>query len=212
VFHPQEYLREPGTIFFVGRFDREKGILQLVQAFARVLNAHPDARLVIGGTTGFGVHQETPYVSEVRSLASALVREKRARIEFTGYLHHERDLPGWFQRAAIFACPSLFQEPFGLVNAEAMACATPVVGSNRGGIPEVLSDTGCLVDPENTEEFAGALCRLLGDHRYRAEMGRAAYCRCCQMFDWDVIARHWADVLTDITVKQRTSYFASATS
>jgi spore coat protein SA len=195
LFHPQEYAREAKTIFFVGRFDQEKGVLQLVQAYARVLQRHPAAQLVIGGTTGFGVHKETPYVQEVRRLAASLLEEKHANIQFTGYLHHDQDLPKWFQRAAIFASPSIFQEPFGLVNAEAMACATPVVGANRGGIPEVLGATGCLVDPENIDQFAEAISKLLGESDYRARLGCLAYKRCRELFDWSVIASHWGRLL-----------------
>jgi spore coat protein SA len=203
LFHPEESVREPRTIFFVGRFDQEKGVLQLVQAYARVLHEHPQAQLVIGGATGFGVHKETPYVRAVRRLAATLVQEKGAHIQFTGYLHHDRDLPTWFQRATIFASPSLFQEPFGLVNAEAMACATPVVGATRGGIPEVLGATGCLIDPENIDQFAEALCGLLSDSDYRAQLGHAACQRCREMFDWDVIAGQWAGVLADIAMRPR---------
>ena len=154
LFTPREDIREAKTIFFVGRFDEEKGVLQLVRAYARLLDRHPDATLVIGGTTGFGVHRETDYVRKVRELAQSLVSNRKARIHFPGYIQHDRDLPAWFQRAAVFASPSLFQEPFGLVNVEAMACATPVVGSNRGGIPEVLGDAGIVVNPEDVEEFA----------------------------------------------------------
>jgi spore coat protein SA len=203
LFHPEEPRREAATIFFVGRFAQEKGVLPLVQAYARLLRDRPDAQLVVGGTTGFGVHEETPYVREVRGLADSLIREKGAKIQFTGYLHHDRDLPGWFQRAAIFACPSLFQEPFGLVNAEAMACATPVLGSSRGGIPEVLGSAGCLIDPEDIDQFTEALATLLTDPAYRAQLGRAACQRSRELFDWNVIARHWAGVLGDIATRSR---------
>jgi spore coat protein SA len=198
LFTPQEDSREAKTIFFVGRFDEEKGVLQLVRAYARLLDRHPDTALVIGGTTGFGVHRETDYVSKVRDLAQSLVRNHNARIHFPGYIHHDKDLPGWFQRATVFSSPSLFQEPFGLVNAEAMACGTPVVGSNRGGIPEVLGEAGILVNPEDTEEFARALSSLLEKPDYRASLGHAAYLRCRKMFDWDIIARHWAALLEQV--------------
>ena len=153
LFFPRQEIRQRKTIFFVGRFDAEKGVLQLMQAYARILQAHPDASLIIGGTTGFGIHQETAYVRQVRELANSVEQNCRGKIQFTGYIHHDRDLPSWFQRAAIFTCPSLFQEPFGLVNAEAMACATPVVGAKRGGISEVLGSTGRLIDPENYRRF-----------------------------------------------------------
>ncbi|MGD0179633.1 MAG: glycosyltransferase family 4 protein, partial [Terriglobales bacterium] len=104
-------------------------------------------------------------------------------------------LPSWFQRATIFSSPSLFQEPFGLVNAEAMACATPVVGAKRGGIPEVLGSAGRLIDPENIEDFASTLSRLLASPRECEHLGTAAYERCRQMFDWRLIAARWVALL-----------------
>lgn len=195
LFYPRQELREPQTIFFVGRFHSEKGVLQLVQAYARVLRTHPQAKLVIGGTTGFGTHAPDPYVREVESLANSIVKTQRGNIRFTGYLHHDRDLPTWFQRAALFASPSIFEEPFGLVNAEAMACATPVVGACRGGIPEVLGNAGVLVDPQNVEEFAEILSMLLGNPEYVAKLGRAAHQRCRELFDWNVVSQHWSTIL-----------------
>jgi len=202
VFYPHEHVRESKTIFFVGRFDPEKGVLQLMQAYEHVLNAHPDARLVIGGSTGFGTHRETQYVRQVRELAERLGKQKHAQIHFPGYLDHDHDLPLWFQKAAVFASPSLFQEPFGLVNAEAMACATPVVGASRGGIPEVIGDTGRLVDPENVSEFATAISELLANPRLCRNLGQAAYERCRKMFDWSLTAETWMSLL-DVLVPSK---------
>jgi lipopolysaccharide exporter len=198
LFYPQEHIRENKTIFFVGRFDAQKGVLPLVNSYAQVLKEHPDAKLVIGGTTGFGSHEETAYVRQVREAAGSVIREKRGDIQFAGYIHHDRDLPGWFQRATIFASPSLFQEPFGLVNVEAMACGTVVVGSNRGGIPEVLGDAGLLVDPENSHEFGGALSLLLGDVKRRSVLAAASLERARQLFDWTVIAEQWEKLLARV--------------
>jgi spore coat protein SA len=208
LFYPQEEFREPKTISFVGRFDRQKGVLQLVKAYERVLDEHPDAKLVIGGTTGFGTHRETPYVREVRELAQCLVRHKQAQIHFTGYLDHDRDLPLQFQRTTVFASPSLFQEPFGLVNAEAMACATTVIGANRGGIPEVIGEAGLLVDPENVQEFAAAISELLAKPTYCRHLGQAGYERCRKMFDWRVTAEIWIALL-DFVMRDETSALIS---
>jgi spore coat protein SA len=198
LFCPREEIRQPKTILFAGRFDAEKGVLQLLQAYARVLQSHPEARLVVGGGTGFGIHKETAYVRSVRELAHGIEQAGNPAIHFTGYLDHDRDLPSWFQKATVLASPSLFQEPFGLVNAEAMACATPVVGSNRGGIPEVLGDTGRLVNPENTEDFAAAISELLSSPDLCRQLGRAACERCRKMFDWSVIAETWALLLEQL--------------
>jgi glycosyltransferase involved in cell wall biosynthesis len=195
LFFPREEIRQRKAIFFVGRLDAEKGVLELIKAYVRILQVHPDATLIIGGTTGFGIHQETAYVRQVRELADSVMRSGKGSIHFTGYIHHDQDLPWWFQRATIFTSPSLFQEPFGLVNAEAMACATPVVGANRGGIPEVLGDAGVLVDPQNTENFAAILSDLLARPAHCSQLGAAAYERSRQMFDWRVIAANWGALL-----------------
>ena len=209
LFFPREEIREPKTIFFVGRLDPEKGVLQLIQAYARVLQAHPDATLVIGGATGFGTHKETAYVRQVHELANAVIRDCNGKIQFAGYIDHDRDLPSWFQRATIFVSPSLFEEPFGLVNAEAMACATPVVGANRGGIPEVLGNAGRLVDPEDTPNFAATISALLAQPDCRGQLGRAAHQRCQQMFDWKTIAGQWATLLPEIAVQRHLSLLTS---
>jgi glycosyltransferase involved in cell wall biosynthesis len=87
------------------------------------------------------------------------------------------------------------------VNAEAMACATPVIGSRRGGIPEVLGETGVLIDPEDIAGFADAMCLLLGNPDYSAKLGRAAHQRCLEMFDWQVVAQRWNSLLHSAAAK-----------
>lgn len=199
LFFPREELRQPKTILFAGRFSQEKGVLELVKAFEIVRRTHPDAQLKIAGSTTFGSHVEDSYVKEVRAAARAVGGGNESGIEFLGYIHHDRELPACFQQAAIFSSPSIFQEPFGLVNTEAMACATPVVGSNRGGIPEVLGETGIVIDPEDIPAYAGALCTLLSQPDYRAELGRATRERCLRIFDWSVIAEEWIGLLKTLT-------------
>ena len=201
LFLPRPELREPDTIFFVGSFIPQKGVLQLVGAYDRVLSICPSAKLVIGGSVTFGVEKETPYIRQVRELAASIKRRRHAEIQFTGSLHHDKELPEWFQKATIFACPSLFQEPFGLVNAEAMACATPVVGTNRGGVPEVLGAGGITINPEDTEQFSAALCKLLDDRIERARMGAAGLERSRTVFDWGVIAETWREFLLTFAKK-----------
>lgn len=206
VFFPREELRESKTIFFTGRLIPEKGPLQLIQAFGQVFKSHPDAKLIVSGSTGFGTHDETDYVKEVRRTTASIQKEHGGAIEFPGYLDHDTDLPTYFQRASLFACPSIFEEPFGLVNAEAMACGTPVVGSRRGGIPEVLADTGRVVDPDDTAQFADVLSHLLSHAEERAALGRATLERCRKTFDWDVIAETWSDFLSEMTGETGSSH------
>ena len=204
IFFPREEVREPKTILFAGRLDEEKGVLQLLRAYERVIESHPDARLVIGGAAEFGRNRETDYVRRVRELADDLMWRKGASIQFTGYLDHDRELPGWFQKATVFACPSLFEEPFGMVNAEALACATPVVGAKRGGIPEVVGDAGKLVNPEDAREFGDAISSLLSDPQECRRLGCAGYERCRTIFDWNVTAENWTALL-ESALQERTA-------
>lgn len=198
LFHPNEEYRENKTIFFVGRFHAEKGVLPLVQAYAKILDDHPDAALVVAGTTGFGFHEETSFVREVKRLARTLECEGGGKVYFPGYIHHDRELPGFFQKATVFICPSTFDEPFGLVNAEAMSCATPVVGSDKGGIPEVLGETGLIVRSGDVDDLAEAISMLLSRPGFRADLGREAHKRAVENFDWSVIAEKWSSVLEEI--------------
>ena len=63
----------------------------------------------------------------------------------------------------------------------------------------MLGEAGIVVNPDEVEEFADALSSLLERADYRASLGRAAYLRCRQMFDWDIIAQHWATFLEEVS-------------
>ena len=74
------------------------------------------------------------------------------------------DLHIYYNLGDIFCIPSQYEEGYGRVAAEALACGSPVVGSNKGGIPEVVSsDVGILVDP-SVKNLAKAILRLHEDH------------------------------------------------
>jgi len=95
----------------------------------------------------------------------------REDILLTGPVPAE-DLPGLHSGAEIFVFPSLY-EGFGLPLLEAMSCGTAVVVSNGGALPELASDAGRLVDPEDALAFAGAMCRLGADPALRARFAQA---------------------------------------
>lgn len=96
------------------------------------------------------------------------------RVHFTGWLDGSA-IETLFERADVVACPSVWNEPFGLVGLEAMAHAKPVVAFSVGGVPEWLDDgdTGYLIPRCDVGAFAAALDRLLGDPELAREMGRA---------------------------------------
>ena len=102
--------------------------------------------------------------------------------------------------ATVFAIPSIY-EPLGIVNLEAMACGTAVVGSRTGGIPEVVADgeTGLLVPPDEPRPLADALNTLLRDPGRARAMGQAGRKRAVAEFGWPAIAAQTADLYAELT-------------
>ena len=174
-------------VAFVGRITRQKGVPHLVAA------AHqfsPDVQLVLCAGA-----PDTPEIAdEVRTAVAELARNR------TGVFWIREMLPidsirEILSAATVFVCPSVY-EPLGIVNLEAMACATAVVASDVGGIPEVIADgiTGLLVrydadDPAGYQtELAKAVNELVADPARAERYGRAGRRRCIEEFSWAHVA------------------------
>jgi starch synthase len=101
--------------------------------------------------------------------------------------------------ATAFVCPSLY-EPLGIVNLEAMACATAVVGSRVGGIPEVVADgrTGLLVPPGDPVALAAAINALVRDRTLAAQLGELGRARAVAEFSWTSVAAQTADLYAEL--------------
>jgi starch synthase len=172
---------------FAGRLTRQKGLHLLLAAAHRI---NPRYQLVIVASS-----PDTPEIAaEVGDLAER-VRSQRGNLVWLGRFIPLEDLIHLYSSASVFVCPSVY-EPFGLVNLEAMACETAVVGSNVGGIPEIVVDgeTGYLIDfdPEHVESFTTALAtridELLSDPTLATKMGKAGRQRVLRQFGWPAIA------------------------
>ena len=141
-------------MIFVGRITRQKGVPVLLRAAAEL---DPSAQLVLCA----GQADTPELLDEVTSLVDGL-RATRSGVVWIPEMLPKQDVIQLLTHAAVFACPSLY-EPLGIVNLEAMGCATAVVGSRVGGIPEVVADgvTGLLVAPDDPAALAMALNTVL---------------------------------------------------
>jgi glycosyltransferase involved in cell wall biosynthesis len=197
-FRPAERIAYNGSararkILFVGRLIQEKGVHCLIEAVKVVFRRFPDATLEIVGSSWFGENRSTPYIAALKAAASAL----GSRVLFTGYVQSDR-LPDIYRSAAVFVAPSVWSEPFGKMNLEAMACGLAVVSSPRGGIPEVIGDAGVLCEPDDVVALADSIMTLLGDDRLRSEMGRRARERAKTLFTWDGAVLRIEELLQEI--------------
>jgi glycosyltransferase involved in cell wall biosynthesis len=147
-------------LLYIGRLSAEKQI----ERIRPVLDAMPDARLALVG--------DGPYRQQLETLFAG------SATHFVGYLAGE-ELASAYASADAFLFPSS-TETLGLVLLEAMAAGCPVVGANRGGIPDIVSDgiNGCLYEPDGADGGAGSLTaaaqRLLGDPSQREQLRRNA--------------------------------------
>jgi glycosyltransferase involved in cell wall biosynthesis len=159
-----------GSVCFVGRLARTKGVDVLIRA---VRSAPSVRRLEV---VGDGYH---------RAELEALARGTGIDVRFHGWLS-PREVRAVMSGVDVIAVPSVWPEPFGIVGLEAMAAGRAVVASRIGGIPEWLDDgrTGTLVTPGAVDELAAALEHAAGDPSSAARMGRTG---------WDRVARFGVD-------------------
>lgn len=157
-----------------------KNHLMLVDAFARLLETHPEATLVLTGA-----HGSTQW-GTARSTESGIAEEVRRlgieeRVRPLGYVPQE-DLEALYQQAVALTFPSRF-EGFGAPILEAWSRGCPVIASDATALPEVMGDAGYLLSPDNPEEWRNAMWDLLEDEDLRSIYARAGAER-AKRFSW----------------------------
>jgi glycosyltransferase involved in cell wall biosynthesis len=152
-------------VAFVGTIEPRKSVDHLIRAFDRMASAHPDLRLVLAGTPGWGVE----------AVDAAVVAARHGdRVVRTGYVPDEA-VPALLRRAAAVAYPSA-EEGFGMPALEALACEAPLVTTKGSVMEEVVGEAALLVAAGDAKALAGALDMLVrGDARLddRRSLGRA---------------------------------------
>lgn len=185
MFRPPAQPRVPGRIVSVASSDSPiKGARVLIEAVAK-LATERDVELVMVGRPKEG----GPVATLIDQLSVG------DRIRFVSDLS-DRALADLLGSAEVAVVPSLY-EGFSIPAVEAMACATPVVASRAGALPEVVGDCGVLVKAGDPGELARALDDLLGDPSARDRLGRAGRERVSANYSWAHVAAATADVYAE---------------
>lgn len=158
----------------VGTLEPRKNLVAALRAFRHVAAEHDDLTLAVVGGQGW---RNEAFERELEQDAG--------RVVSTGHVSDE-ELAGLYAGAECLVFPSL-SEGFGFPVLEAMACGTPVVSSDRTSLPEVVGDAGLLVDPEDDEQIAAALARILASPQLAADL-RERGLRQAARFSWDACA------------------------
>jgi len=173
------------TILFVGRLAEKKGVEYLIRA----MQGTTCRLLIVGGG---------PLEADLKALSSRLSLD--SRIEFTGPKTHEQ-LVSIYQQADIFCAPSITAkngdvEGFGLVILEAMASGLPVIASNSGGIPDIITDgNNGILTPERDEDALAQAINLLLTDREKYMLFSSKSVETAARFSYDSIAAKYAELL-----------------
>lgn len=184
---------EAPVLLAVGGVEQRKNSLRILQAFAHLRAAHPQAQLVIAGGSSLLDHSSysQAFFSEAARLGlPAQPNTTSGDLLITGALA-DADMPALFRSADVLLMPSL-KEGFGLVVLEALACGTPVVVSNIAPFTEYLSDSDCCwADPEDVASIASATeAALSAEWKQRLKTPPEV----CRRFSWTASAARHVDL------------------
>ncbi len=194
-YRPGSEQRKP-FILFVGRLLPHKGVDALIEAVPQGVEL-----VVVGRSFQRKSRDKSPYVVELERMARG--RKVRFVADAT-----DAEIVSLYQKATVTVLPSVYNDMYGgytpvpellgLVLLESMACGTPVVCTNVGGMPEVVKDgeTGIVVPPNNPQALREALTVLLANPERRAYMGKAAHRHVLDRYTWDAVAQRCLSAYT----------------
>jgi glycosyltransferase involved in cell wall biosynthesis len=200
-YFTQEKYADEKIILFAGRILPRKRVFELVQAFTRVIQQVPSARLLIAGE----IQSEPAYVETIKKWIHANNLEKQ--IIFTGSLSEEKIIHK-FALCSILVLPSA-QETAPMVIAQAMAAGKPVVATKVGGVVDMVgadSERGLLVDVGSIEGLAKAMTRLLLDPDLKEKMGKNGRTFAQENYHLDQIAHKTNEIYHRIASKEQYVY------
>lgn len=177
LFSPSETEQDPGpSILFLSNLGVKKGIFVLLEAFGRVIAAIPDCRLTIAGAGA--------ELQQIRAIVQA--QAWRRNVSILGGIRR-MEAPDLYRSHRVYCLPSI-GEPYGTTVIEAMSCGCPVVATNAGGMPYLVTPAGAiLVPPRDAERLSEALIRVAQDRHLAAEMGR-------HNREWILKTHRWAEI------------------
>jgi glycosyltransferase involved in cell wall biosynthesis len=174
--------RSRSQVVFTGTLNSKKGVLSLIRAWPTVTQACPSSELHM-----FGKDTLTQDGRSMAGYLASMLNGDRASVHFHGHTSRENLLENLkTPRVAVF--PS-YAEAFAMAPLEAMAHGCPTIYSRRGSGPELMDDgrDGLLIDPDQPQDIANAIIRVLRDDELAAQLGQAGRRRVAESFSVPVI-------------------------
>ena len=188
---PDMKSKEENLVLCASRIEPRKGLHILLKSLQYIQTPIHIAIL--------GVENKSNYFNEIKKMVDVENKRGKHKITFLLTVSGDKLIP-WYQKASIFVSPHTYNPVFPVVNPEALACGTPIVGTNVGGIPEIVIDevTGLLVPPDDPVELASAIQRLLEDKDLRDRCEKQGRMLVEQSFSWTAIAKKLCGIYEEI--------------
>jgi glycosyltransferase involved in cell wall biosynthesis/phosphoheptose isomerase len=192
---------EEGIILHVGRMVPRKGIDTVIRAYAQFLTDHaaPTRLLIVGGESDEPDPEHTPEIGRLQRVAAELNAQER--VCFVGRRGRSQ-LKYYYSAADVFVTTPWY-EPFGITPLEAMACGTPVIAANVGGLKFSVRDgeTGYLVPPGDPDALADRLRMLYSSPALLRVFGQQAIQRVNDLFTWAHVAEGLSKVYGEVMLE-----------
>lgn len=186
-FFPQpEVISKPNPIIgYVGRFDKNKNILNLLDIYIAMLDRIPNLEFyLIGSGKSGGV--ENKYQKLVLKKIDKINRQN-GRITYLGYVHND-ELVKYYNLFDLFISLPIHTEAFGMTFVEALACKTLTIGTNLGGIPEAIGCNELLVNnPKDHTEITDKIFQILSDDSLQKSLKEKTFHYVSKKFQWEAI-------------------------
>jgi D-inositol-3-phosphate glycosyltransferase len=190
--------RDERLLLNVGRLVPRKGVDNAIRGLSVLTHRFgvPARLLIVGGSSDLPDPALTPEIGRLQALAQA--EGVAGQVTFTG--RRSREFLKLYYSAADLFVTTPWYEPFGITPLESMACGTPVIGADVGGIRYSVADgeTGCLVPPQDPEALAVRAAQLLRDPPTLRAMGRNAIVRVNSQFTWRKVTRSIAGLYEQV--------------
>ncbi|MBI2415940.1 MAG: glycosyltransferase family 4 protein [Candidatus Kerfeldbacteria bacterium] len=180
---PPERLTEEYRLLFIGRLAPEKGVDDLLTALASVKKIIPHVQLTIVGEGAGQADLET--LTEELALNSI--------VRFVGF---QTNIPEWLQNHDVLVLPAVRRETFGIVLAEALAIVKPVIATTIGGLTEVVSKHGWIVEPHEPMALAQAIIDVYENYPLAIHRAQAGRLRVLELFQEQRMVQEYATLFS----------------
>ena len=145
-------------IIYVGRIVKEKGVDLFVDAIKEVYDDFKDWNYKIIGSPKLGINKFDEFSIKIKKDFESLGE----RTKMVGFVNSKK-LHKIMSDSSVIVIPSVWNEPFGLVAAEAMSNGLAIISSNSGGLPEIIRNNGILINNISSKKIAGQIKKLISD-------------------------------------------------